>query len=84
VPGPAKLLRGDPRAADPHERPARPAAAGHHDHRHGELLRNDLVQASTKWIVVEYSGVVGFVNTLWLGGVDAWQRVWACPAGWTP
>jgi hypothetical protein len=51
--------------------------------RDGQALRNDDGATSTKWILVEYAGIRGFVNTLWLGGVDAWQRDWACPSGWS-
>ena len=50
-------------------------------HRDGQALRNDDGESSTKWILIEQNGVRGFVNTLWLGGVDAWQRVWPCPSG---
>jgi hypothetical protein len=49
----------------------------------GQTIRSDDGAQSTYWILIESGGARGFVSTLWLGGANAWQRVWQCPANYT-
>jgi hypothetical protein len=47
-------------------------------HKSGQTIRNDDGVSSTEWIFID-NGTRGYVSTLWLGGVGAYQSLWPCP-----